>query len=214
MSHRRVESFPAPLSSPDSCNGICHPLCHPLDRFEFAVAGFCKGKPNLLKTLRRNDAERSTAARQRRAAKPSKADDSKPAPDSLAALADLGVWNGVQTEVDQLRRDHAALAAVVGRIRGGRPPPSRVAAKPGADERRRRRKRPAELDDAEPDALGEGQAQAQEDGAAQVPAAVLRAQIEMLEPLHAQACQLAAAHGDRLAALRAALAAAGEGDDA
>ncbi len=89
--------------------------CH-TDRYEFGVAGFQRGNPELLKSLKRHDAQRSSkkAAASRQAAAGAGAEEGAP---GGAALVELGVYGGMQSEVEQLKRDRLLLLKEVMRLR-------------------------------------------------------------------------------------------------
>ena len=122
--------------------------CH-TDRYEFGVPGFQRGNPELLKSLKRHDAQRGTRkpssslhrSGSARAAAPAAEDTgfgfgtgsgavgggsppprafpSAPAPELAASspVMELGVYGGMQSEVDQLKRDRLLLLQEVMRLR-------------------------------------------------------------------------------------------------
>ena len=101
--------------------------CHS-DRYEFGVEGFEKGKPELLTTLKRHDAPRSSKAKAAGGAKKGGAGTSKAgaagggAAGSLALKhhqdsIELGAYGGLVSEVEQLKRDRLLLLKEVMRLR-------------------------------------------------------------------------------------------------
>jgi heat shock transcription factor len=89
------------------------------DRYEFGVTGFQRGAPELLKTLKRHDASRGAKKATSKAHQASAAhyDDEAQAPASPGALLEVGAYGGMQSEVDQLKRDRLLLLKEVMRLR-------------------------------------------------------------------------------------------------
>ena len=109
--------------------------CH-TDRYEFGVPGFQRGAPELLKTLKRHDAQRQskkpssaakaeqeeglgspTGAGAPRRRRRSHADTDAPPFPCDAALVEVGVYGGMHSEVEQLKRDRLLLLKEVMRLR-------------------------------------------------------------------------------------------------
>jgi heat shock transcription factor len=84
--------------------------CH-TERYEFGVAGFQRGSPELLKTLKRHDAQRGSrkggsGTRTRRADRGGSVEHDAP---HGTSLLELGAFGGLQTELEQLKRDRRVL---------------------------------------------------------------------------------------------------------
>ena len=100
--------------------------CHS-DRFEFGVEGFEQGKPELLTTLRRHDAPRNKKKEAEGKSAPKKSAGAKSGgrggataphvPGSGYDGLELGVYGGITSEVEQLKRDRLLLLKEVMRLR-------------------------------------------------------------------------------------------------
>ena len=96
--------------------------CHS-DRYEFGVEGFEKGKPELLTTLKRHDAPRSSKSKAPPPLKKGAAGTGKGIGAGSLALKhhqdsiELGAYGGLVTEVEQLKRDRLLLLKEVMRLR-------------------------------------------------------------------------------------------------
>jgi len=94
-----------------SAAGSHPPFC--ADRFEFGVSGFQRGNPELLKSLKRHDAQRSSrkagGTRGERGGHGAAAADSQ--------LVELGAYGGMHSEIEQLKRDRVLLLREVMRLR-------------------------------------------------------------------------------------------------
>ena len=128
---RRGRANLSPLLTPPACSNFASFVrqlnnygfrkCH-TDRYEFGVAGFQRGSPELLKSLKRHDAQRSS--RKAGGGGGSRAERSErgggggaAAGDGPIAALELGAFGGMHTEVEQLKRDRMVLLKEVVRLR-------------------------------------------------------------------------------------------------